>query len=424
MFIDQAKIKVKAGDGGDGIVSFHRDKLHPKGIPDGGNGGNGANVVFTVDEGMNTLQQYKYKPFFKAQGGMRGGSNKKNGKNGGDLILSVPPGTILKDEENKVLFDLASKGQRYVIAKGGLGGRGNASFATAKHKAPKFAMKGEPGEEIPVVLELKVLADVGIVGFPNVGKSTFISVISKAKPKIADYPFTTITPNLGVVETVEGFTYVVADIPGLIEGAHKGKGLGDTFLKHVERAGILVHMLDAGSKDPNKDYEVLNKELVLYSQELAKKKQIVVLNKIDLEARGERRETIKKIFKKKKVPFFEISALKKQGLSPLIEFIGSEAKKSKKHLPENRETIYRIKEKESLAGFQIDKEEGIYKVKGKVIERLVKMTDFNNEEAVKYLHSQFKKARLDENLTKKGAKEGETIEIAGKQFDFTPGLTE
>lgn len=426
MFIDQAKIQVKAGDGGNGIVSLQKGKLHLKGIPDGGNGGSGGSIIFEVDEGLNTLQQYKYKPYFKAQKGTRGGSNKKNGANGEDLILKVPAGTVFKDESGSVIFDLTMKNQKFIAAKGGLGGRGNASFANARYKAPRFAQKGEPGELLTFQLELKVLADVGFVGFPNAGKSTLISVISKAKPKIADYPFTTITPNLGVVETADNYTYVVADIPGLIEGAHKGKGLGDTFLKHVERAGMLLYLLDASSPNPLSEYKALCKELRLYNKELVERTKVIVLNKIDLlEARGERQEAkLKNYFRQKEIPFFAISALKKEGLRSLIEFLGSEVGKHKQPLPEAGEVIYRLPEKEKLSDYEIVKEDDIFKVKGKLIERLVKMSDLDNVEAVKYLHNQFKKANLDERLSEAGVKEGNVIDIAGEQFDFTPELTE
>jgi GTP-binding protein len=424
MFIDQAKIQVKAGDGGSGIVSLQKGKLHLKGIPDGGNGGSGGKIIFEVDEGLNTLQQYKYKPYFKAQNGSRGGSNRKNGKMGEDLILKMPAGTIVKDDEGNVLFDLTMKGQQFVVASGGIGGRGNASFTNAKYKAPRFAQKGEPGEDLSLQLELKVLADVGIIGFPNVGKSTLISVISKAKPKIADYPFTTITPNLGVVETLDNYTYVVADIPGLIEGAHKGKGLGDTFLKHVERAGILLHMIDSTSVDPVADYEALCNELSLYSEELAKRTRVVALNKIDQVRDDSKIETIKEYFEKKEIPFFAISAIKKEGLRPLVEYLGSEVKEHKQPLPEVEEVVYRIPENKRLNDFKIEKTGDVYLVKGKMLERLVRMTDLENEEAIKYLHKQFKKIELDEKLIRAGAEEGDIVEIAGEQFDFSPELTE
>ena len=428
MFIDEAKIHVKAGDGGDGIVSFHRDKIHPKGIPDGGNGGKGGNIVFKVDEGINTLQYYRFNQHFKAEKGIRGGSNKKNGKGGNDFILKVPPGTLIKDIEGKIIFDLTEKGKRYILAKGGVGGYGNAHFANNKYKAPRFAHKGEMSEKLIVRMELKVLADVGIIGFPNVGKSTLISVISRAKPKIADYPFTTLTPNLGVVQSSDGYFFTVADIPGLIQGAHKGKGLGDAFLRHIERARILVHVLDVQEKGLMNKFNALNKELELYSDTLAQKYQVVVLNKIDLLTVAERKKIVdrlKKQFKEKKVRFFPTSAYQKKGINQLIDFLGREvSKRTIKIFEKKEEKVYRIPAKERLTDYVIEKGDRTYRIRGKLIERLVKMTDLNNEEALDYLSRQFKKARVNERLVKEGIKEGDMVEIAGKEFDFTLKLAE
>ncbi|QLH54931.1 MAG: GTP-binding protein Obg [Candidatus Kapaibacterium sp.] len=293
-FIDIAKIHVKAGNGGNGIVSFHREKFIPKGGPDGGNGGRGGHIILRANPNMTTLLDFKYKSHFKAENGKPGSSNNKTGKSGEDLIIEVPCGTVVKNAESgEIIADLTEAGQECIVAKGGRGGRGNAEFATPTNQTPRFAEKGQPGEELDLILELKVIADVGIVGFPNVGKSTLISVISDAKPKIADYPFTTLTPNLGVVKIDIGKNYVVADIPGLIEGASEGKGLGLEFLRHIERTKALLFMLDATSKDVKKDFKVLVNELKNYNKELLQKEKIIVINKFDVIPQEQWKELLK-----------------------------------------------------------------------------------------------------------------------------------
>ncbi|ROL58568.1 GTPase ObgE [Bacteroidetes/Chlorobi group bacterium Naka2016] len=293
-FIDIAKIHVKAGNGGNGIVSFHREKFIPKGGPDGGNGGRGGHIILRANPNMTTLLDFKYKSHFKAENGKPGSSNNKTGKSGEDLIIEVPCGTVVKNAETgEIIADLTEAGQECIVAKGGRGGRGNAEFATPTNQTPRFAEKGQPGEELDLILELKVIADVGIVGFPNVGKSTLISVISDAKPKIADYPFTTLTPNLGVVKIDIGKNYVVADIPGLIEGASEGKGLGLEFLRHIERTKVLLFMLDATSKDVKKDFKVLIKELKNYNKELLQKEKVIVINKLDVIPQEQWKELLK-----------------------------------------------------------------------------------------------------------------------------------
>ncbi len=281
-FIDLARIKVKAGNGGDGAVSFHREKFVPKGGPDGGNGGRGGNIIFQADRHLTTLLDFKYKNFFKAENGKPGGKNNKTGKDGEDLIIPVPCGTVIRNAETgEIIVDLVKANQQFIVARGGKGGRGNAEFATPTNQTPRFAEKGEPGEELELLLELKVIADVGIVGFPNVGKSTLISVISSAKPKIADYPFTTLTPNLGVVRIEPGKNFVVADIPGLIQGASEGKGLGFEFLRHIERTKILLFLIDANSESPKNDLKILLSELKKYDRELLRKEKLIALSKID-----------------------------------------------------------------------------------------------------------------------------------------------
>lgn len=281
-FIDLARIKVKAGKGGDGAVSFHREKFVPKGGPDGGKGGRGGNIIFRADIHLTTLLDFKYKSFFKAKNGKPGGNNNKTGKDGEDLIIPVPCGTVIKNAEtSEIIADLVRPNQQIVVARGGKGGRGNAEFATPTNQTPRFAEKGDLGEEFDLILELKVIADVGIVGFPNVGKSTLISVISSAKPKIADYPFTTLTPNLGVVKIGPGKHFVVADIPGLIQGASEGKGLGFEFLRHIERTKILLFLIDANSESPKNDLKILLSELKKYNRELLRKEKLIALSKID-----------------------------------------------------------------------------------------------------------------------------------------------
>jgi len=323
MFVDQVKVILKAGRGGNGCLSFRREKNVPRGGPDGGRGGDGGSVYLTADENLSSLAYYRYHPINKAGRGAHGEGGNRQGKRGEDLDLKVPVGTVVKRPfEEKVIFDFLQPGQRYLAAKGGRGGKGNASFATPTHRAPRIFEEGEPGEENEFILELKLIADVGIIGFPNVGKSTLISKISAAKPLIADYPFTTLVPNLGVVDVNEADSFVVADIPGMIEGAHKGHGLGLQFLKHIERTKILVHVIDVSpytQRDPIQDYQTVMEELAQFDQKLIKRKQILAANKIDLlPEKHERLENIKQLAKREKIAFFAISALKENGLRPLV----------------------------------------------------------------------------------------------------------
>jgi len=322
MFIDRAKIKIKAGDGGNGVTAFRREKFVPRGGPSGGDGGNGGDVWMESDEGLNTLLHLRYNPEHKAERGKHGEGSNRFGKNGEDTIVRVPVGTQIFDAESGDLkFDFTEAGQRYLAAKGGKGGWGNAHFATPTRRAPKFHYQGRPGEEHELQLELKLIADVGLVGFPNAGKSTLISVISAAKPKIADYPFTTLEPNLGVVDMGDFKTFVVADIPGLIEGASEGAGLGDRFLRHVERTKIILHLVDISSfsgRDPVEDYKIINRELANYNEDLAHRPQIVVATKIDSLDDPERLEALRKQAKKDRKPFFSISSATGSGVQELV----------------------------------------------------------------------------------------------------------
>jgi len=327
MFIDQVKVFLRAGKGGNGCVSFRREWGVPRGGPDGGRGGDGGSIYLVADEGLNSLSYFRFHPINKAGKGAHGQGNNRQGRKGNDLYLHLPVGTIVREKErDEILFDFLKPGQKFQAAKGGKGGRGNASFASPTHQAPREAERGQPGEERELILELKLIADVGIVGFPNVGKSTLISKISSARPVIADYPFTTLIPHLGVVDTNESRSFVVADIPGLIEGAHLGHGLGISFLKHVERTKILIHLIDVSphtGRDPGKDYETVMKELEAYSPQLIRRHQILVANKIDL--LGEEKERLKEVqnlARSKGLPFFAISALKEKGLRPLLQEIG------------------------------------------------------------------------------------------------------
>lgn len=322
MFIDRAKIKIKAGDGGNGVTAFRREKFVPRGGPSGGDGGNGGDIWLESDEGYNTLLHLRYNPEHKAERGRHGEGSNRFGKHGEDAVIRVPVGTQVFDAESGDLkFDFTEAGQRYLAAKGGKGGWGNAHFATPTRRAPKFHYQGRPGDERELQLELKLIADVGLVGFPNAGKSTLISVISAAKPKIADYPFTTLEPNLGVVDMGDYKTFVVADIPGLIEGASEGAGLGDRFLRHVERTKLILHLVDVSSfsgRDPVEDYEIINRELAAYNEDLADRPQIVVATKIDSLDDPERLASLEKRAKKDRKPFFAISAVTNTGVQELV----------------------------------------------------------------------------------------------------------
>lgn len=318
-FIDEAKIFVKAGDGGNGCVSFRHEKYVPKGGPDGGNGARGGSVIIRADRQLNTLLDFKYRRQYKAENGENGRGKDQEGKSGKDVVLKVPCGTLVRDAaKGKIIIDLVNDGDELTIARGGTGGRGNGEFATPTNQAPRFAEPGTPGEERDIILELKLLAEVGLVGYPNAGKSTLISVISAAKPKIADYPFTTLAPNLGLVRYAEGKSFVVADIPGLIEGAHTGKGLGIQFLRHIERTKVLVFLIESTSEDPKKDYQVLLHELASYKSLIAKKKKIVAITKIDI-ADVELRKKLKKLKFGRGVATILISAVVGEGIPDLLD---------------------------------------------------------------------------------------------------------
>lgn len=419
MFIDIAKIELKAGKGGDGCVSFRREKYEPDGGPYGGDGGDGGSIIFISDESVRTLMDFRYKKHYFAQNGENGRTKKQYGKKGEDLIIKVPIGTLVKDyETDKVIYDFKEKDDKFIIAKGGKGGKGNARFATSTRQAPRFAQPGTKGEQRVINLELKLIADVGLVGLPNVGKSSLLSILSDAKPKIANYHFTTLEPNLGVCRVEENKSFVIADIPGLIEGASSGVGLGFEFLKHVERTRLLVHVLDISGiegRDAISDYETIYKELKLYNENLKNKKEIIVLNKIDLLSSDENIKKAKEYFKDKTV--LELSAVTKMGIKELKYKIYDELSKIKIDYDTFDEKFEYIEEIEKDA-YEIYMEDGTFYVEGPLIDYLVYITNFQDYDSLKY----FQKVLLDKGvineLKEKGVKEGQTIVIGEMEFEF------
>ncbi len=421
-FVDQVDISIKGGDGGDGIVAYRREKYVPRGGPSGGNGGRGGNVIIRADGKLNTLVDLRYKKHYHAERGGNGGPNEKHGKDGRDLVLRVPVGTIVTDTDTgKVIADLVVDGQEVVAARGGAGGRGNASFASSTNQTPKFAEKGEPTDERRITLELKLLADVGLIGYPSVGKSTLISRISSAKPKIADYPFTTLVPNLGVV-SIDGRSFVVADMPGLIEGAHEGAGLGHQFLRHIERTRLLVHLIDVSGfsgREPMHDFDAINEELRSHSEKLAELPQIVALNKADMPAAREIVDRLRPDLESRGLEVFEISALTGLGLQPLIYRIADRLDE----LPREEYTPV-----EEVAHFTVESVEeswdarktgaNEYVVEGRPVEMLVRRADTDNEYALRRLHRQLEKMGVIKRLRELGAQEGDLVKIAGMEFDF------
>lgn len=423
MFVDQVKVYVKGGDGGNGAVSFRREKYVPLGGPAGGDGGKGGDVVFEVDEGLRTLVDFRYQRHFKAPRGEHGRNKSQHGAGAEDLIVRVPPGTTVIDDDTKeVIADLVEHGQRAVIAKGGRGGRGNIRFANASNPAPHISENGEPGQERYIVLELKLIADVGLVGYPSVGKSTLLSSVTGAKPKIAAYHFTTLTPNLGVVDLGEQ-SFVMADLPGLIEGAHEGVGLGHQFLRHVERTRLIIHVIDMAGvdgRDPYEDYLQINRELKLYNLKLEERPQIIAANKMDL---PESAENLRRF--KEKVPdakVFEISAATRQGVQELMYAVGEMLstipdKPTVEEVEAVEERVVFRAEKEPEP-FEISRENDVFVVSGEKIEKLVRMTNLNSYDAAQRFARQMRSMGVDEALRKHGAKDGDTVRIGNLEFDF------
>ncbi|MGT2742238.1 GTPase ObgE [Streptococcus plurextorum] len=433
MFLDTAKISVKAGRGGDGMVAFRREKYVPDGGPWGGDGGKGGSVIFKVDEGLRTLMDFRYNRKFKAQDGEKGMTKGMHGKGAKDLIVLVPQGTTVRDAETgKVLTDLVEHGQEFVIARGGRGGRGNIRFATPRNPAPEIAENGEPGEERQLELELKILADVGLVGFPSVGKSTILSVVSAAKPKIGAYHFTTIVPNLGMVRTKSGESFAMADLPGLIEGASQGIGLGTQFLRHIERTRVILHVIDMSAsegRDPYEDYVQINTELETYNLRLMERPQIIVANKMDM---PEAEENLK-IFKEKLAAnydefdeqpmIFPISSLAHQGLDNLLEATAELLDRTEEFLLYSEEDM---QDDEAYYGFSADErpfeitrdDDAAWVLYGEKLERLFVMTNMERDESIMKFARQLRGMGVDEALRERGAKDGDIVRIGNFEFEF------
>jgi len=424
MFIDFAEIYVKAGDGGNGAVSFRREKYVPAGGPDGGDGGDGGNVILKADKHLRSLADFRYRKHYKAERGQNGGSQKCTGRKGEDLVIKVPCGTIVKDKETGIIIaDLVEDGQTAVVAKGGIGGKGNVHFATPTRQAPNFAKNGTPGEEKWIILELKLLADVGLIGYPNVGKSTLLSQVSSARPKIANYPFTTLTPNLGVVSMGIGESFVMADIPGLIEGAHEGVGLGHDFLKHVERTRMLIHVVDVAAlegRNPVEDFHVINRELKEYNEALAQRPQVVAANKIDV-ADEKKVKGFTETMENLGYTVFPISAATGRGVRELINYVYEMLKtlpEPEVFVPEVPEVVYRADIEED---FTIELENGIFVVDGPWISNLLRGINFDDRESLQYFQRALKRKGVIQALEEKGIKEGDTVRIGdGMEFDYVP----
>ena len=443
-FVDRATLHLQAGDGGHGCASVHREKFKPLGGPDGGNGGHGGDIVLEVSTQVHTLLDFQYRPHIKSQRGANGAGDWRNGARGEDLVLEVPVGTVVRSEDGEVLADLTVPGTRFIAAEGGFGGLGNAALATAKRKAPGFALKGEPGEAHDLILELKSMADVGLVGFPSAGKSSLISVVSAAKPKIADYPFTTLAPNLGVVN-VGHDTFTIADVPGLIPGASEGKGLGLDFLRHIERTAVLAHIVDVATmepgRDPISDIEALEHELDTYADaldmdsglgDLRERPRLVVLNKMDIPEAKELAEFLRADIEEKfGWPVYMISTATREGLDELkwaLWDIVKRTRKQRRTMPIDEPQVIRPKligHRHDDGGVEVVRDpmypEG-WLVTGEKVERWVRQTDFENDEAVGYLSDRLNKAGVEDMLRKAGAHEGDTVTIGEISFDWEPSI--
>ena len=429
MFIDEAQLHVRGGTGGRGMVSFRRERYVPRGGPDGGDGGDGGHVILEVKAGLSTLLDFKYKSRFGAENGAPGGTNNKAGRRGADCVIPVPQGTVVRDAETgRVIGDLVAVGEQLCVARGGKGGRGNKHFATATRQAPRFAEKGLPGQERSIGLELKVLADVAVIGFPNVGKSSLIARVSAARPRIAEYPFTTLVPNLGVVAGPDDTSFVMADMPGLVVGAHEGAGLGHRFLRHVERARMLVHMLDAAAvegRDPVEDYYAINRELELHDARLRRLPQIIALNKMDLPDAREAAPAIEAGLADEGYRLLRISAATGEGLGELVYAIADTLDEARAAPTPFEAAIEPGPEPEPAERpLEVDRiGEGRFAVSGTEVERLMATTDLENEDAVLYLHSQLDRLRVLQRLERLGAQDGDTVVIGDTELDYvlSPG---
>lgn len=421
MFVDEVKLKVIAGSGGDGCTAFRREKFVPNGGPNGGNGGKGSNIIFTVDKGLRTLLDLKYQKEIKGKRGEHGSGKNQFGKNAEDIIIKVPEGTTVTDiDTGVVIADLVNENDSAVIAYGGRGGRGNKAFATPSNPAPDISEHGEPGEERYIKVELKMLADVGLVGLPSVGKSTILSQVSRANPKIAAYHFTTLSPNLGVVKTNEGKVFVMADLPGLIEGASKGEGLGDKFLRHVERTRIICHVIDMSGfegRNPYDDYVLINKELEEFSPKLLNKKQVIIANKMDMD---DAKENLEEFKKKVDAEVFEVSAIANDGLDKVITHLADlldniEEEPLYQESQIESHVLYKFKKEKP---FSITKESNAWVVRGDSIEKLFKMTKFNSNDATLRFARKLKNMGIDDELKRLGAVSGDTVRILDYEFEY------
>lgn len=424
MFIDETKIKVIAGNGGDGCLAFRREKYIPMGGPFGGNGGKGADIKFIVDEGLHTLIDLRYAKTIKGAKGENGRGKNQNGSNAEDVVIKVPQGTVITDlDTGLIVADLKGKNDEVIVAYGGRGGRGNTAFKTQSNPAPNFAENGEPGEEKELKVELKLMADVGLVGMPSVGKSTIISCVSKAKPKIAAYHFTTLIPNLGVCKSRKGKSFVLADLPGLIEGASQGEGLGDRFLRHIERTRMIAHVIDMSAfegRDPYEDYLTINNELKEFNEKILNKPQIIIANKMDMEQAKENLVQFKKRLNDESIKIFEVSAMTNTGLEDVIDYLADtletipvtplyEEDAFESHV------LYKFKKEEP---YTIEKEDDIWVIKGEEVEKLFKMTKFNTDESISRFAKRLRKMGIDDKLAELGAEEGDQVRILDFYFEF------
>lgn len=427
MFADRARIFIRSGKGGDGHVSFRRELYVPDGGPDGGDGGKGGDLIFVVDQGLNTLVDFRHKRKYCAGDGKEGSKRRCTGASGDDMILKVPPGTVVKDAETgKVILDMANRTEPVVLLKGGRGGKGNQHYATATMQAPKYAQPGQDARELWVDLELKVIADVGLVGFPNVGKSTLLSRVTNAKPKIANYHFTTLNPNLGVVDLSEGNGFVIADIPGIIEGASQGVGLGYEFLRHIERTKVMIHLVDAASvegRDPIEDIRAINKELEEYNPELAKRPQVIAANKIDAMPPEDREvivEMLEEEFSEEGYKIFPISAVSGEGLKELLWYVNNLLKE----LPEEpvefeQEFFFELQEERPEESIRVEKEEeGVFTVEGSKIERMLGYTNLESEKGFEFFQKFLKENEVLKRLEELGIEDGDTVRLYNLQFDY------
>lgn len=423
MFTDYAKIIIKSGDGGNGAVSFRREKYVAAGGPDGGDGGRGGSIYFIVDPDSNTLVDFRFKKKFKAENGKNGEGARRYGKSGEDLYVKVPIGTLIKDAETgKIIADLSHKGQKELILPGGRGGKGNSHFATSTRQAPRFSQDGEKGIEKEVILELKLLADVGLIGFPNVGKSTFLSKTTSATPKIADYHFTTLEPNLGVVKNDYGESFVIADIPGIIEGASNGTGLGLQFLRHIERTRLLLHVIDVSGiegRNPVDDFKTINEELKSYSEKLSKRKQIIVANKIDSMQDENLYNDLEKLAKENNMEIFKISAVTGEGISELLKRVSQVLKElPKEELYDEVEDkkVYTLQEEQE--GYTIKKEDGIFVVDGPAVDRVMRRVNLEDNESMYYFQKCLDSLGINQKLKEAGVQEGDTVNICGWELEW------